>query len=113
MPSASDAEPTELPIACTLGAADGAARLRRWAALVDRFPPRAERSGNQLGIRWRLDAPGARELQGLAAAERECCSFVTWSVGHDGADTLLLITAPADRPEVLAAVASLFARQAS
>jgi hypothetical protein len=69
--------PVELPLACTLGVDDGAARLRRWQALAEGSAPRARRNRHRLEIRWRVDADGASELEALVAAERECCAFVT------------------------------------
>lgn len=60
-------------------------------------------------IRWRVDAEGARELEALVAAERECCAFVTWSVGRADPDSILEVTAAASRPEDLDGIAQLFA----
>jgi hypothetical protein len=92
-----------------LGAVDGTARLRRWQALVEASEPRLQRDGSRLEIRWRVDGDGASELEALVAAERECCSFVTWSVTRDDPDSILEVTAAASRPEDLEAVAQLFA----
>jgi hypothetical protein len=72
--------PLGLPLACTLGPDDGAARLRRWQILAEKSPPRAQRSGNMLEVRWQLQAGVKDELEALAAAERQCCSFVSWGV---------------------------------
>jgi hypothetical protein len=99
----------ELPAACTLGADDGAARLRRWQALASLSMPRARRNGHRLEIRWRLDADGASELEALVVAERECCAFVTWSVAREDADLILEVRAAASRPEDLDGIAQLFA----
>jgi len=50
---------------------------------------------------------GTSELEALAASERECCSFVTWSVSRQDPDTLLTIAAdPVDRG--LDAIVALF-----
>jgi hypothetical protein len=98
----------DLPLACTLGADDGAARLRRWQALAEQSAPRARREGNRLEVRWRVDADGAGELEALVAAERECCAFVTWSVSRQDPDSILEVTAAAGRPEDLDGIAQLF-----
>jgi hypothetical protein len=99
----------ELPVACTLGAGDGVARMRRWQALAEKAPPRARRSNNRLDVRWHLDADGAIELDLLAAAERECCSFLSWTVTCAGTESMLTVTADPSRPDDVAAVAALFA----
>jgi hypothetical protein len=100
--------PVELPLACTLGAEDGAARLRRWRAFAERSRPRSQRLAHRLEIRWRVDADGASELGALVAAERECCAFVTWSVSREDPDAILEITSDASRPEDLDAISQLF-----
>jgi hypothetical protein len=102
------AAPAELPLACTLGPDDGAARLRRWQLLAEKSPPRAQRSGNTLEVRWQLKAGVKDELEALAAAERQCCSFVSWRVSSDGADMVLYVTADESRPGDVAPIASLF-----
>jgi hypothetical protein len=101
--------PVQVPLACTLDVADGAARVRRWQALAAGSRPRAQRSGHRLKIWWRVDAAGASELEALVAAERECCAFLTWSVSREDPDSVLQVTADAGRPEDLDAVATLLA----
>ena len=102
------AAPAELPLACTLGPDDGAARLRRWRALAAKSPPRAERSGNTLEVRWQLQAGVKDELQALAAAERQCCSFLRWTVSSEGADAILRVTADESGRSDMAPIAALF-----
>jgi MerR family copper efflux transcriptional regulator len=108
MDTADMAAPGELPLACTLGPDDGAARLRRWRLLAQRSPPRAQRSGHKLEVRWQLQAGVKDELEALAVAERRCCSFVSWSVSSDGPDMVLYVTADESRPDDVAAIAGLF-----
>ena len=63
-------------------------------------PERSDDRGDERGA--------AEELAELAAAEQECCSFVTWSVTvEDGAPTLH-VDAPQDRPDAVAPVAAMF-----
>ena len=97
----------ELPVACNLDAADGAARMQRWRALVERSQPRVSRSAHELELSWRLDAEGRDELYELVASERECCAFVTWSLAARGADTILTIAADPGQAEDLDAIAAL------
>jgi hypothetical protein len=99
----------ELPVACTLGVGDGVARMRRWQALAKGAPPRARRTDNRLDVRWHLDADGAIELDLLAAAERECCPFLSWTVTRAGTDSVLTVVADPSRPDDVATIAALFA----
>jgi len=101
-------EHADLPVACALGADDGPARMKRWAALGERAHPVAVRHGGTLEVRWE-DGPGVvEELEVLAAAERECCSFVTWSVVAGAAGPVLRVAAPPGRPDDVAPIAGLF-----
>jgi hypothetical protein len=103
------AREVELPVACALGVGEGAERMGRWRALAQKAPPRAQRTDNRLEVRWQLDADGAVELDLLAAAERECCSFLSWTVTGVDTDTILTVTADPNRPDDVASVAALFA----
>ena len=98
----------EQPLACTLGADDGSARMRRWQALAEKGRPSARRSGHRLEVRYRPE-PGVREeLEALAAAERGCCSFVAWEVSQDGRNPVLHVTADPSSPDDLDPIAALF-----
>ncbi len=101
-----DAEHVELPVACTLGSDDGRARMLRWQQLADRANPAARRSGHRLEVRFE-DGPGVQqELELLAAAEQQCCSFVTWAVATN--EPVLHVTAPVDNPDAVEPIALLF-----
>ncbi len=95
------------PVACTLGQADAAQRADRWRALASRAL--SQSSATQRGVRLVFDAsPGvADELQALAALERDCCAFATWSVRAAGSQLTLVVTGDGD--EAAAAVQSMFA----
>jgi hypothetical protein len=95
----------ELPIACALGPDDGAARMQRWRALSATGHPSARRDGDRLVVRYR-DEPGVREeLDVLARAERQCCSFAHWDVAQEGGHVVLRIIS---NPDGIAALAELF-----
>lgn len=97
-----------LPVACNLGPDDGPARLRRWQLLADRANPIALLDGPRLEVRYE-PGPGVREeLEALAAAEAECCSFLRWCVTQDGAASLLLVAADPETPDAVMAIAALF-----
>jgi hypothetical protein len=48
------------------------------------------------------------ELEALAAAERRCCSFVTWAVSKEDDLVVLNVVAAPERPDDIAAIAALF-----
>jgi len=98
----------ELPLACTLGSDDGAARMARWQRLADTATPSPRRAGHQLEVRYQ-PGPGVREeLEALAAAEAKCCSFVAWAVTQDGDQAVLHVTADPRTPDDVAPIAALF-----
>ena len=49
----------------------------------------------------------ADELEALAALERDCCAFATWSVRADGSEITLEISGDGD--EAVTAIQSMFA----
>jgi hypothetical protein len=97
-----------LPLACTLGSADGQARLDRWQVLHTSAAPVARMVGGALEVRY-PSGPGVRqELEVLAAAERSCCGFVTWEVSDERGQPVLRVRAPSGAPDTLAPIAALF-----
>jgi len=97
-----------LPLACTLDAADGADRSRRWRQLAADAPPVARRTGGQLEVRYQPGPGVLDELRALAAAEAECCSFVTWAVTLQAGDPTLVVSAPPGDPDRIEPIALLF-----
>jgi hypothetical protein len=105
---AEHAQRTHLPLACTLGPDDGPARLVRWRALHESAAPVTRLLDGQLEVRYR-SAPGVQEeLQDLAAAEQVCCSFVAWVVSDDQGQPVLRVISPADSPDALGPIATMF-----
>jgi hypothetical protein len=98
----------ELPLACALGPANGAERMRRWHALAATAPPRRDRERGRLELRWSLEGAGFAELEALVAAERECCGFVAWTLAREPGGALLTITAQPGRPGDVEAIVGLF-----
>jgi hypothetical protein len=99
---------TDLPLACTLGPADGAARSRRWRQLAAEATPVRRRTEGRLEIRYQPGPGVLDELRELAAAEAECCSFVAWTVTEQAGDPTLIVSAPADDPDRIEPIAALF-----
>ena len=108
MNSFDEPEAAGMPVACTLGPNDGAARMRRWEALSKQGLPTARRRGHLLEVRYQLTLDLHEELEALAAAERECCSFVAWNVTQDQDYVVLRVAADPGAPDDVAAIAALF-----
>lgn len=102
------ADRVDLPVACNLGPDDGPARSRRWQQLAETAKPAARRDGPQLMVRYQPGPGVQEELEALAAAEAECCSFVSWSVTRDGVAPVLLVSADPDTPDAVSPIAALF-----
>lgn len=98
----------ELPVACTLGQNDGARRMERWQRLAASAAPSAHLVGNQLEVRYQPRLGVREELEALASAEAQCCSFVAWSVTQDGDHPLLRVTADPRTPDDVKSIAGLF-----
>ena len=99
-------EPAQVP-ACSLSQADLAGRAARWRDLAEVALVRVSRTSPGQRLAFRSGQEVADELEELAALERGCCSFATWSVDRTG-DQLILDVSAAD-PEGIEAVHALFA----
>jgi hypothetical protein len=99
---------TDLPLGCTLGAADGPERSRRWRQLAAEAAPVARRTGGRLEVRYQPGPGVLDELRALAAAEAGCCSFVAWAVTEQAGDPTLVVSAPAGEPDRIDPIATLF-----
>jgi hypothetical protein len=108
MSSVDEPEAAGMPVACTLGPDDGAARMRRWEALSKKGHPCARRRGHLLEVRYQPRLGLREELEALAAAERQCCSFAAWNVSHDHDHVVLRVAADPGAPDDVAAIAALF-----
>jgi hypothetical protein len=97
-----------LPVVCTLGASDGLERMRRWRELHQTARPASRREGSVLEIRYPASDGVRSELERLAAAESECCCFVTWAVVSEPPDVVLRIIADPASPDDLNSIAVMF-----
>jgi hypothetical protein len=70
--------------------------------------PNARRRGHVLEVRYQPKLGIREELEALAAAERECCSFVSWAVSQDQDHVVLHVTADPSAPDDVAPIAMLF-----
>jgi hypothetical protein len=93
--------------ACSLSQADLAGRAARWRDLAEVALVRVSRTSLGQRLVFRAGQGVADELEELAALERGCCSFATWSVDSAGDQLILDITAGG--PGGAEAVHALFA----
>jgi hypothetical protein len=99
---------SDLPIACSLSATDLPARLNQMAevgraALVD-----IRHEGRRAELRFAAGAGVRGRVDGIVAAESQCCAFLEMNV-RDQADSIVLtIQAPAGAEVVLQELVDAF-----
>ena len=67
-----------IPVACTLTAADLATQRRRWEQLMARALTGRAETADGLRLSFRPEAED--ELRALVAVETECCAWAAWTV---------------------------------
>jgi hypothetical protein len=82
----------EIPIACTLSAADYRARLAEIAALARDALRHVERRSLTLDLRYAPEA--AARVRQLVEQERACCAFLQFDLRESAHEVRLLVTAP-------------------
>ena len=100
-------EPVELPIACSLDAAELGARQRRWTELVRTTGTGARAIADGVELRFQAGEATDRELQELVDGERECCPWARWELYRDG-DRELVMLAHAGNDTGAATLQSMF-----
>ena len=95
------------PVACSLGQADLAGRTDRWRTLAGRALARVSPTPRGLLLVFGAGPGVTDELGALAALERDCCAFATWSLRADGGEITLEISGDGD--EAVSAIRSMFA----
>lgn len=86
---ASSAE--SVPVACTLSAGDQRARAGQWHEVLARADRRDAIDG---GVRVALPISLAATVADLAAAEQQCCPFLTFTLTFTGSALELTVRAP-------------------
>ena len=99
----------DLPIACSLTAAELPARLAEIEALGRDALVRREADGR---LRFHGDERTRERLEAIVAAESQCCSFLDFELRRDGTELVLSIDAPAEAAGVADALASAFTGRA-
>ncbi len=99
----------DLPIACSLTAAELPTRLAEIEALGRDALVCRQADGR---LRFRGDERTRERLEAIVAAESQCCSFLDFELRRDGTELVLSIGAPAEAAGVADALASAFTGRA-
>jgi hypothetical protein len=86
----------QLPIACTLGPADGAHRVEDWRRVTTLAGSGRKLAAGRIILKFRDLPEVSTELERLVAAERDCCGFLSWDLVHADAEWMVEITGDDD-----------------
>jgi hypothetical protein len=102
--------PHDLPIACTLDAADFAARERLMADLGRDALIAAEQTGRRAVLRFSagIGIRNRNRVDSFVAGESQCCAFLTMHVSETADEVALTIDAPDGAEPVLAELVAAF-----
>lgn len=103
----------ELPVVCSLGAGDLAQRLAAIAEIGAASLIDQRKEGERHLLRFRSDPLTRERLEGIIAAEAECCAFLDLSLEQDGEDLVLAVAAPESGQHTADAFAMAFAAGAA
>jgi hypothetical protein len=92
---------TDLPIACSLTAAERPARLAEMAAIGTASLLGVETGDASATLRFRKYAETRERLEAIVAAEAECCAFMAMTLGNEPEAIVLTIDAPAGAEPVM------------
>jgi hypothetical protein len=96
------------PIACTLTSSDLASRIEELRALGGDGLVSVTESAGRAELHFRAGEDIRRRVEGVAAAEAECCAFLDFRVDGDAAGTVLTITAPNGGGEAIPQLVAAF-----
>ncbi len=100
---------TDKPIACSLGASALEQRLAAIAGIgAESLLSRGTGDERHL-LRFRSSGETRRRLEGIVAAEAECCSFLDLSLTEEDGELVLSIAAPAAGQAIADELADTFA----
>ena len=91
--------------ACTLPTAERPLRLAEFDALFAEAVRGVERDGDVVRLLMGGAAGLHERVRDLAARETQCCSFFRFDLAGSDADLVLTISVPAERHDILAALA--------
>jgi hypothetical protein len=99
---------TDLPIACSLTAAELPARLAEMAAIGRRALQSVEIDDSTATLRFRANPQTRARLAAIVAAEAQCCAFLDMRLSDEPKAVALTIVAPAGAAPVLHDLVALF-----
>ena len=91
----------ELPIACTLGAADMPQRRRRWEAIANSAMLASEHTTGGARQTYRPGEEVECELAELIRLEAECCAFLDFDLRREGDRLVLDISGPPEAASII------------
>jgi hypothetical protein len=95
-------------MACSLGAGELKQRLAAIAETGASSLIARDIEGDRRLLRFRASEGTRRQLDGIVAAEAECCSFLDLSLSEQGGELVLSIAGPRDAQAVVDALADAF-----
>jgi hypothetical protein len=101
----------ELPIVCSLSATELPVRLAEMAALGRAALLGASVDGTRAAVRFAAGEGVRERVKAIAAAESQCCAFLTLRVSDVGDTVVLSIDAPEGAELVLAELVGAFRGQ--
>ena len=105
---------TELPIACTLDAAEMPQRAADIRALGRDGLVAVERGERSVTLRFRRDPAVRERLEAVVAAESSCCAFLDFGLAAESdAGSVLTIAAPEGAEPALHDLVSVFSADAA
>jgi hypothetical protein len=99
----------ELPIACSLTAAEMPARLAEMGKIGRTSLLAAETSGRHARLRFSPDDRARTRLRSIVAAESECCAFLTMRLADEPGAVTLTIDGPEGAEPVIDELVQAFA----
>lgn len=103
---------TELPMACSLSAAELPGRLGEMAAVGRAGLIATELAGTRAVLRFRDDDAGTRDrLAAIVAAESECCAFLSMRLAGNAGAITLTIDGPEGSEPVIEGIVEAFSAE--
>ena len=100
--------PAEVPIACSLSAAERSIRLAQMAELGRDALLDTHVAGTRAQLRFAAGAGVRERITAVVEAESQCCAFLTMGIGETPDAVVLTIDAPEDAEPVLIELVDAF-----
>jgi hypothetical protein len=103
--------PSELPIACSLSATDLSTRLREMAELGRAALVDVRHEQTRAELRFAVGSDVRDRVEGIVAAESQCCAFLAMTVSDEPDTVVLTVHAPEGAELVLQELVDAFRGQ--